>query len=116
MSIDATRWLDVLALWIICWCAFSALVAAHEVRDWKSLTVSLGLIGTVMCSFAGAVSVAAHAYRPTWWVSGLIVSVAILAARWYDQRFGIAAQLRRVADSLLRRCRRIARWIRQVSS
>lgn len=114
MSIDVTRWLDVLALWIICWCAFSALVGAHEVRDWKSLMVSLGLIGTVMCSFTGAVSLAVEAYRPPWWASGLIVSIAILAARWYDSRFGIVAQLQRFDDSALRRCRAICRWWRRV--
>lgn len=116
MIVELIRWLDVLALWTICWCAFSALVGGHEVRDWKALAVCFALIGTLMFSFSGAVAVSVDRFQPAWWVSGLIISVALLAARWYDQRFGIHQQCYLFLRGAHRRWRALRYWWPEVRS
>lgn len=91
---EVVRWLDVAALWVICWVAFATLVRRPEVRDWVSLVVALALIGLLGGSFFGAVAVAVHAYHPAGWGSLLIVSGSVIAARYYLSAFDLRRQLR----------------------
>ncbi len=92
MMLELVRWLDVGALWLIWWCAIAGLIAGHAVRDWYALALSFGLIGAMVCAFAGAIIITVQVYYPPWWVSGLILSCAVVAVWLYEYRFGIRRQ------------------------
>ena len=86
--------LNVVALWVVWWCAAAALVGGREVRTWSSLVLSTGLIVLMVSAFAGAITLYVQPRTIRWWASGFIYGVAIVSVWLYDYRFGVARQLR----------------------
>lgn len=93
--------MNVVALWLIWWCAAAGLVGGSEVRNWRSLVLTLGLILIMVTAFIGAITMYVQPRSIRWWASGFIYGVAIVAAWLYDYRFGIGRHLRMVRDWLM---------------
>ena len=90
--------LNVVALWVVWWCAAAALVGGREVRNWSSLVLGVGLILVAVSAFIGAITLYVQPRSIRWWASGFIYGVAIVSVWLYDHRFGIARQLRMLFD------------------
>lgn len=90
--------LNVVALWLIWWCSAAALVGGNEVRNWRALVLTSGLILIMVSAFIGAISLYMQPRSIRWWASGFIYGVAIVSAWLYDYRFGIGRHLRMVLD------------------
>lgn len=104
--------LNVIALWVVWWCAAAALVGGREVRNWSSLILGIGLIFVAVSAFIGAITLYVQPRSIRWWASGFIYGVAIVSAWLYDHRFGIEKQVR----MLLAWVRSVAVRIRSLAS
>lgn len=103
--------LNVIALWMVWWCAAAALVGGREVRSWSSLILGAGLILVTVSAFIGAITLYVQPRSIRWWASGFIYGVAIVSVWLYDYRFGVAKQLRMLAawfQSIVMRVRSLA--------
>ncbi|MGH8083885.1 MAG: hypothetical protein ACREPV_01235 [Lysobacter sp.] len=107
--------LDAAALWITWWCAAAAVVAGQEVRNWRNLAVSAGLIGVMVFAFCGALAMTFQPPRGTWWGFGLRAAVAIVAMGLYEYRFGIGRHLRMLRAWALDCLRHGPHWARRRS-
>jgi len=96
--------LDFVALCAVCWTSFAALEGGHEVNDWRRALLSVSLIGIMVASFIGAITVAVNLPELRWFVRGIIYSATLFAFWFYDRRFGVGRHVR-----MLREC--LARWL-----